>query len=262
MGIKIGGGFPKLYLDPPWHYDNPQDFDPARGGTPYKQMKLEDLCALRPLIDKVVAKDSIMFMWATYPKLVEALTLIDALGFTYTTVAFTWVKLNGKGKIIVPEKNMIVMNSQDKQDGFVLTPQDIVLKGGVRSGQGYYTNANAEIVLVGKRGKTAQYRQDRSVKQVVFAPDWYEGEHWEEYSQKYPETDVVVAPMLGHSAKPEEVRDRIDTLTGGIPGLELFARPPGRTPGWVKLGWEIDEEDISVMLERLIDGKYRRPKAA
>lgn len=261
MGIKIGEGFPVLYLDPPWEYDNPQDYDPARGGTPYKQMRLDDLCAMRPLIDQVAAKDCIMFMWATYPKLKEAITLIEALGFTYTTVAFTWIKLNGNGKIIVPETNM-VMVGKDGKTGFTLSPKDIVLKGGVRSGQGYYTNANAEIVLVGKRGKTAQYRQDRSVKQVVFAPDWYEGEHWEEYAQRYPDTDVVVAPMLGHSAKPEEVRERIDTLTGGIPGLELFARPPGRVPGWVKLGWEIDEEDISEMLQRLIDGQYRRPKAA
>lgn len=244
MGIDIGSGFPVIYSDCPWQYDNPQDFDPARGGTPYKQMKLGDLCAMAPLIKQVAAKDCILFHWATYPKLQEALTVMKEWGFEYVTVGFTWIKLNALGKIIVPETHMVMVGN-DGKSGFTISPKDVVLKGGVRSGQGYYTNANAEIVLVGKRGKAASLRADKSVKQVVFA-----------------EGETIIAPMLGHSAKPEEVRSRIETLTGNIPGLELFARPPGRIPGWVKLGWEIDQEDISVMLQQLIEGDYRRPKAA
>jgi N6-adenosine-specific RNA methylase IME4 len=258
MGINIGGGFPVIYTDCPWEYDNPQDHDSARGGTPYKQMSVKDLSAMAPLIDQVAAKDCILFHWATFPKLREALAVMEAWGFEYTTNAFTWVKLNARGKIIVPKMNMVMVGADKNggSDGFALSPKDIILKGGVRSGQGYYTNANAEICLVGKRGKTTELRQSRSVKQIIFAPDW------EEYAATYPDTDVIIAPMLGHSAKPEEARARIEMLTGNVPGLELFARPPGRVPGWVKLGWEIDEEDISVMLERLIDGEYRRPKAA
>lgn len=241
MAIKLHGGFPRIYSDCPWQYDNPQDFDPARGGTPYKQMSVADLCALAPLVQQVAAKDCILFHWATFPKLKEAIEVMEAWGFTYTTGGFTWVKLNGTGEVIVPTQRM-VMVGQDT--GFTLEPNDIVLKKGVRSGQGYYTNANAELCLIGKRGKAASLRVDNSVKQVVFEPE------------------VVLAPMLGHSAKPEEVRDRINTLTGDIPGLELFARPPARSPGWLKVGWEIDQADISVVLKQLIDGEYRRPKAA
>jgi site-specific DNA-methyltransferase (adenine-specific) len=236
VGVKINEGFGVLLIDPPWPYDNNQGHDSARGGTPYECMSMEDLCGLKPLIDQVVAKDSILFLWSSYPKLPQALQFMEAIGFEYTTVAFTWIKLNGNGKIISPEQNMVAMNSLDKQEGFKLTPKDIILKGGIRSGQGYYTNSNAEICLVGKRGKAASLRVNKSVKQVV------------------------VAPMLGHSAKPEEVRSRINELTGNIPALELFARPPGRVPGWVKLGYEIDQEDIHIMLERLINGEYSIPK--
>jgi N6-adenosine-specific RNA methylase IME4 len=248
MPINVNEGFPVLYSDCPWDYSNDQDHKSDRGGTPYEQMTLDDLCAMRPLIDKVTAKNCILFQWTTLPKIIEGLTLMEAWGFHYTTTAFVWVKLNAKGKVLQPETNMVVMNTPDKNDGFVLTPKDVVLKGGVRSGQGYYTNANAEIVLLGKRGRASQLRTVKSVKQVVFAEDFsYEGE-------------TIITPVQAHSAKPEEVRERINVLTGGIPALELFARPPARVPGWVKLGWEIDNEDIRVMLQRLIDGEYSRPK--
>ncbi len=246
VGLNIGEGFPVLYTDCPWEYSNPQDFDPARGGTPYKQMSTEDLCAMAPLINQVVAKDCILFHWATFPKLKEALTVMEAWGFTYTTVAFNWVKLNSTGKLLVPDKNMVMVGvDEDGSAGFTLSPKDVVLKGGIRSGQGYYTNANAEICLLGRRGKTSGMRASRKVKQVVFA-----------------EGETIITPIGEHSAKPEEVRLRIEELTGGLPSLELFARPPGRVPGWVKMGWEIDQEDIRVVLQRLIDGGYRRPKAA
>jgi site-specific DNA-methyltransferase (adenine-specific) len=249
MGINIGDGFPVLLIDPPWPYDNNQGHASARGGTPYEEISMEDLCALRPLIDQVVAKDSLLFLWATGPKMREALQLMDALGFKYTTVAFNWTKLNARGQIIIPEENMIVMNNPDKNNGFRLTPKDMVLKGGLRSGQGYYTNQNCEYVLLGKRGKTADLRVSKSVKQPVFMPD----------QDGWPQSEPIMTPLTVHSAKPEEVRARINELTGNVPALELFARPPGRVPGWVKLGYEIDQEDIRTMLERLIDGEYRRP---
>jgi site-specific DNA-methyltransferase (adenine-specific) len=243
MGLNIGDGFPVLLTDCPWDYKNAQNHDPARGGTPYEPMKIEDLCALTPLIQAVAAPDCILFHWATGPKMKEAIHVMEAWGFIYTTMAFNWVKLNGRGKIIVPDHNLIVMNSPDQQDGFTLTPKDMILKGGIRSGQGYYTNTDSEFVLLGKRGKTSHLRASKSVKQPVF----------------WPEAEPIITPIAGHSSKPEEVRSRIEELTGNIPGLELFARPPARVPGWVKIGWEIDGQDISVMLQQLIDGEYRRP---
>lgn len=38
-------------------------------------------------------------MWATYPKIEDALQLIKAWGFTYKSIAFQWVKLNRGAKV-------------------------------------------------------------------------------------------------------------------------------------------------------------------
>ena len=254
MAVKLGDGFSVLLSDCPWDYDNPQDHDSARGGPPYELLKVEDLCAMKPLIDQVVNKDCVLFQWATWPKLKESITVIEGWGFELKTVAFKWTKLNPKGSVRVMDKNMSVLNSDEGvHDGFRLAKGDIVLHGGLKSGTGYHTNANSEIVLLGKRGHPQRARKD--IKQIVFAPE-------EEEFDFPPDGEEILAPVGAHSAKPEEVRLRIEQLMGGVPGLELFARPPGRVPGWVKMGWEIDGQDIRVMLQQLIDGKYERPKVA
>jgi N6-adenosine-specific RNA methylase IME4 len=52
----------------------------------------------------------------------------------------------------------------------------------------------------------------------------------------------VISPVEAHSKKPEEVRRRIERLTGNVSRVELFARQ--RHDGWVCLGNEIDGLDI------------------
>jgi len=49
----------------------------------------------RPVAD-LAAEDCVLFLWATFPMLKEAFAVIDAWGFAYKTVAFTWVKENRK----------------------------------------------------------------------------------------------------------------------------------------------------------------------
>lgn len=57
-------------------------------------MSIDELCALP--VAELAAKDSALFMWATFPQLPEALRLIRAWGFTYKSVAFVWLKKNKK----------------------------------------------------------------------------------------------------------------------------------------------------------------------
>ena len=78
------------------------------------------------------------------------------------------------------------------------------------TGMGYWTRANAEICLLATRG--APKRLAKDVHQVVMAP---RGEH---------------------SAKPEEVRRRIERLVGG-PYLELYARR--QAAGWTAWGNQV-----------------------
>jgi N6-adenosine-specific RNA methylase IME4 len=83
-----------IYADPPWDYN-----DQGCQGTManhYKGMKLNDICSLP--IRKIVDENCVLFLWATYPMLKEALQVIEAWGGSYKTIAFQWLKLNPKSK--------------------------------------------------------------------------------------------------------------------------------------------------------------------
>ena len=79
---------------------------------------------------------------------------------------------------------------------------------------GYYTRANAEICLLGTKGKVLP-RKSRSVH------------------------SVVISKIREHSRKPDEVRDRIVELFGDLPRIELFART--KTEGWDVWGDEVNK---------------------
>lgn len=124
-----------IYADPPWRYDNPKNNDPAMGGITYPTMSLEDICNMP--IHNIASKNCILFLWATMPKLREALEVIKAWGFNYKTCAFCWVKQNPSGN-------------------------------GIYSGLGHWTNGNAELCLLATKG--APKRVSKNVKQIVLAP--------------------------------------------------------------------------------------------
>jgi N6-adenosine-specific RNA methylase IME4 len=166
--------------------------------------------------------DCVCFMWATMPMLPEALQLMKSWGFTYRTVAFTWVKLNRTGKLKTVYE--FLYGLLDKVEALIpdkvmakLAPS-LVLEGGVYSGLGHWTNGNAEIVLFGRKGLPK--RVAKNVKQICFAP------------------------VSSHSAKPPEIRDRIVRLMGDVPRIELFAR--GDLPdGWHGWGNEVGEGGVN-----------------
>lgn len=88
---------------------------------------------------------------------------------------------------------------------------------GLRTGMGLSgTRGNTEFALLATRGSPLRLAAD--VHQVVMTPE------------------VVMAPIGAHSAKPEEVRRRIERLFPG-PYLELYARR--LAPGWTVWGNEI-----------------------
>lgn len=84
-----------IYADPPWSYKVWSNKGTGRSAEQhYKTMSKEEIQNL-PIAD-IAAKNCVLFLWATYPCLEEALELVRAWGFTYKTVAFTWVKRNKK----------------------------------------------------------------------------------------------------------------------------------------------------------------------
>ena len=80
-----------IYADPPWAYQQG-----GRGAAKhhYDTMSTEALCKM-PVRD-ICTDDAVLFMWATFPNLPEALKVMAAWGFTYKTAAFVWVKKNRK----------------------------------------------------------------------------------------------------------------------------------------------------------------------
>lgn len=176
-----------IYADPPWRYDNPKDNDPKMGGITYHTMTIDEIKSLP--VQNITDKDCLLFMWATMPKLIEALDVIKAWGFKYTTCAFVWVKQNPVGD-------------------------------GIYSGMGHWTNGNAELCLLAKKGIPKRF--EKNVKQIC------------------------LAHRSSHSKKPDEIRDRIVRLAGDLPRIELFARE--KVDNWDAMGYNIDGKDIREQL--------------
>lgn len=78
-----------ILIDPPWRYD----FSRSRTRdieNHYHTLELEDILSL-PL-SLIAARNSVVYLWATAPKLREALAALDAWGFTYKS-QLIWDKL-------------------------------------------------------------------------------------------------------------------------------------------------------------------------
>lgn len=82
------GMFSVLYIDPPWRYEHVETESRAIENQ-YPTMSHDDICDLP--VDVIAADDCVLFMWATSPKLAEAMKVLEAWGFNYRTCA-VWVK--------------------------------------------------------------------------------------------------------------------------------------------------------------------------
>jgi len=130
------GKFGAMVADPPWRFIAWADNGNRAPDRHYATAKTEDIAALP--VASLAADDCALFLWATMPLLPEALQVMAAWGFTYKTIAFTWVK--------------VLANNPRKP----------------RLGLGYWTRANAELCLLGTRGSPK--RVNRGVSQVIAEP--------------------------------------------------------------------------------------------
>ena len=107
-----------IYADPPWNFKAWGKQGKKAPQNHYVCMTDEDIYSLP--VSSIAAENCALFMWATYPLLQEAFVTLSRWGFTYRTVAFTWVKTN-------------------KNDKYHM-------------GLGYWTRANPEICLLATKG--------------------------------------------------------------------------------------------------------------
>lgn len=134
-----GQRFGAICADPPWTF---LDLNGESAIDHYGCMDIESIAALP--IQALAADDCVLFLWVTNPTLASAFRVIEAWGFQYKTVAFTWVKQikSDVGKISAPPLWFM--------------------------GNGYWTRANPELCLLATRGKPK--RKAKDVRQLVIAP--------------------------------------------------------------------------------------------
>ncbi len=126
-----------ILADPPWSYNDKLGSNSTKMGAceyHYKTMTRQQLLDLP--IRKIADGNCILFLWITMPKLNEVFEYIKAWGFTYKTVAFTWIKLNPKAETVF-------------------------------KGIGRWVQGNAELVLLCTKGRPK--RISKSISQIVMA---------------------------------------------------------------------------------------------
>jgi N6-adenosine-specific RNA methylase IME4 len=148
MGPIFGGlpqqHFGAIYADPPWSFRvwNKNTGTGRSAESHYSTMAMADIAAL-PVAD-LAAPDCVLFMWACWPSLPDALGIIEQWGFTYKTCGFDWMKARA---------SQIEMFRDD---------------GDVQVGMGYWTRANTEPCLLATRGKPKRLNAD--VRQGILEP--------------------------------------------------------------------------------------------
>ena len=80
-----------IYADPPWDSNSQFGREKRRGNQQhYPLMQLEDIKNLP--VRNIADRDCALFLWVVDTQLFDAKEVIEMWGFTYKTVAFTWVK--------------------------------------------------------------------------------------------------------------------------------------------------------------------------
>ena len=109
-----------IYADPAWSFTFWSNKAQRKVSDKYDLMSAEDIYKLP--VNEIADENCILFIWVTYPNLLEGLETIKRWGFTYKTCGFSWIKKNKKADSLF-------------------------------WGMGYYTRANNEICLLATKGK-------------------------------------------------------------------------------------------------------------
>lgn len=175
--------FPLILADPPWPYKVWSKKGQGRSAEHhYRTMPLDEILALD--LKRIAADDCALLLWATAPNLPQAFAAMQAWGFDYKTVAFTWIKRNKKADTLF-------------------------------WGLGHYTRANPEWILLGTRGQGLP-RVRKDVHSVIESPVL-------RHSQKPPESRHRIVDLFGDLPRIELfARDRVPGWEAT--GLELDGR--------------------------------------
>jgi N6-adenosine-specific RNA methylase IME4 len=142
-----------IVADPPWHFKARTALQMANPGSRrdaerhYATMNLEQIKALP--VGELATKDAHLFIWTTGPCLRQTFEVIEAWGFRYSAVAFTWVKLKRSHNA----RQLRIVESLESE---------------LHVGLGLTTRKNAEFCLLARRGHAR--RLAKNVREIILAP--------------------------------------------------------------------------------------------
>lgn len=112
-----------ILADPPWTWYgwSEKGVEQRSPQSHYSVMNSNQICSLP--INDLAKKNSVLFMWAVWSNLPEALKTITAWGFEYKTIAWVWLKMT---------------NDMSRPT----------------IGLGHYTRVNSEPCLLASKGKS------------------------------------------------------------------------------------------------------------
>lgn len=152
----VPGTFGVVLADPPWSFKTFSGKGLAKSPQAhYSCMSLQDIKDMP--VDQLAAKDSLLWMWATWPMLREAQAVMAAWGFEYKTGG-SWAKRSKTGQ----------------KWAF---------------GTGYILRSASEPFLIGVRGKPAYGPDARRIRGLIEAPV---REHSRKPDTQYDMLDAMV----------------------------------------------------------------------
>lgn len=137
------GAYGVIYADPAWRYVVRSAKGEGRSAVRhYATMSLAEIKALP--VAGLALRDCHLFLWTTGPHLRQAFDVMEAWGFRYSAIAFTWVKLNPRAPTLFFDRRAF------------------------HKGLGHTTRKNTEICLLGRLG--APKRLSRDIDELIIAP--------------------------------------------------------------------------------------------
>jgi N6-adenosine-specific RNA methylase IME4 len=147
------GHYGAILADPPWTFEawyaggwrfrpDGSRYYSTAATRHYNTMHIDDILCLP--VNQVATKDCVLFLWACWPILLDALRVIKCWGFTYKTCGFAWMKANNR---------QIDLFREDADADMLM---------------GYWTRANSEICLLATRGNPKRLSAD--VRQGIIEP--------------------------------------------------------------------------------------------
>lgn len=211
-----------IYADPPW-YQNPRNNPNTKRGQEcqahYNTMKIEDI--IRIDVPEITEDNAVMFLWSTWPHLSNAIKVIEAWGFKYSTLGFLRVKINKNGKL----KNCPSCGEE-------------IIEYSYKFGCGYWTKANSEPCLLAIKGKPPKPITN-SISQIVSDS----GDGYYDCVNK-----TIISPVTEHSVKPEIFKQLIgEMFNPDLEKIELFART--KSEGWDFSGNHFKKEGVKLFYD-------------